>query len=32
MPDNMFTFEIKEHLGVITRYESGWRKELNLVS
>ncbi len=32
MPDNTFTFEIKEHLGVITRYESGWRKELNLVS
>ena len=32
MPDNTFTFEIREHLGVIARYESGWRKELNLVS
>ena len=25
-------FEIKKHIGVITEHETGWRKELNLVS
>lgn len=32
MPDKNITFEIKEHIGVITRYDSGWNKELNLIS
>lgn len=32
MPEKNITCEIREHLGVIARYESGWRKELNLVS
>lgn len=27
-----FSFEIKEHLGVITTNSSGWRRELNIVS
>ncbi|MGL4484492.1 MAG: YdbC family protein [Anaerovoracaceae bacterium] len=27
-----FSFEIKEHVGVIGDYSSGWTKELNLVS
>lgn len=26
------TFEIKEELGVIAKYPTGWQKELNLVS
>lgn len=26
------TFEIKKHIGVITEHETGWQKELNLVS
>ncbi len=26
-----FTFEIKEHIGVLGAYPTGWRKELNLV-
>jgi len=26
------TFEIKEHLGVISAYPTGWKKELNLVA
>lgn len=32
MPDRKITFEIKEHLGTITRNENGWNKELNLIS
>ena len=26
------TFEIKEHIGVLRVYHTGWKKELNLVS
>ena len=26
------TFEITDHLGVISSYPTGWRKELNLVA
>jgi hypothetical protein len=26
-----FSFEIKEHLGVIATYQTGWKKELNLI-
>ena len=26
------TFEIKQHIGVISVYPTGWRKELNLVA
>ena len=26
------TFEIKEHIGVLCVYHTGWKKELNLVS
>ena len=26
------TFEIKEHLGVLAAYPTGWNKELNVVS
>lgn len=26
-----FAFNIKEHIGVINTYPTGWRKELNLV-
>ena len=29
--DGDFTFEIKEHLGVINTYTTGWKKELNIV-
>lgn len=32
MPDRNITFEIKEHLGTIGKYESGWNKELNVIS
>ena len=32
MAYNDVTFEIKKHFGVITEHETGWRKELNLVS
>lgn len=32
MPERNITFEIREHIGVITRYESGWNKELNIIS
>lgn len=33
MNDNReFGFEIKEHIGVIAQYSSGWTKEVNLVS
>lgn len=27
-----FTYEIIKHVGVITEHESGWKKELNIVS
>lgn len=26
-----FTFEIKEHIGVLGSYSTGWKKELNLI-
>ena len=26
-----FSFEIKEHLGILGEYPTGWKKELNLV-
>ena len=29
---NTITFEIVDELGVLSTYESGWKKELNLVS
>ncbi|MGL4485012.1 MAG: YdbC family protein [Anaerovoracaceae bacterium] len=29
---NEFSFEIKEHVGILGDYSSGWTKELNLVS
>ena len=32
MPDRNITFEIREHLGTIARYGTGWNKELNLIS
>ena len=32
MPERNITFEIKEHLGTIANYESGWNKELNVIS
>lgn len=32
MPERNVTFEIREHLGVITRFESGWNRELNIIS
>lgn len=28
---NEFTFEIKKHIGDITAYPNGWKKEVNLV-
>ena len=30
--DREISFDIVEHLGVITTYSTGWNKELNLVS
>ncbi len=30
--DRDFSFEIKEHIGVIIQYDNGWNKELNVVS
>ena len=27
-----FTFEIREHLGILREYNNGWTKELNLIS
>lgn len=27
-----FTFEITKHIGVIKAYETGWSKEINIVS
>ena len=32
MPERNITFEIKEHLGTIANYETGWNKELNIIS
>lgn len=32
MPDKNITFEIREYLGVISKHESGWNKELNIIS
>lgn len=32
MPDRNITFEIREHLGTIAKYGTGWNKELNLIS
>lgn len=32
MSDKKITFEIKQHIGVISNQESGWSKELNVVS
>ena len=32
MPDRNITFEIKEHLGTIAKYGTGWNKELNIIS
>ena len=29
--ENEFAFSIKEHIGVIAKYSTGWKKELNLV-
>ena len=29
---NDITFEIREHIGVISEYPTGWSKEINLVS
>ena len=29
---DQITFEIKEHIGVLCVYHTGWKKELNLVS
>ena len=26
-----FSFEIKEHLGILGTYSTGWKKELNLI-
>lgn len=32
MQEKNVIFEVKEHLGVISKYETGWTKELNIVS
>ena len=32
MPDKNITFEIREYLGVISKNDSGWCKELNVIS
>lgn len=32
MMEHKITFEIKEHIGVICNQESGWTRELNIVS
>lgn len=32
MSERNITFEIKEHLGVITEFDNGWSKELNIIS
>ena len=31
MNDNRFTFEIKQHIGVLAEYPTGWCKEINIV-
>ena len=31
MKDDDFSFEIKEHLGDLFNYSTGWKKEVNLV-
>lgn len=32
MPEKNITFEIREHIGVITSFDSGWNRELNIIS
>lgn len=32
MSEKNITFEIREHLGIITKFESGWNRELNIIS
>ncbi len=32
MSERNITFEIREHLGVITKFDSGWNRELNIIS
>lgn len=32
MPDKNITYEIREYLGVISEHDSGWTKELNIIS
>lgn len=32
MRNNQYNFEIVKHIGVIDSYQSGWTKEINLVS
>ena len=32
MQENNIIYEVKEHLGVISRHDTGWTKELNIVS
>ncbi len=32
MSEKNITFEIKEHLGVIVRFDNGWTRELNIIS
>lgn len=32
MPDRNITFEIKEYLGTIAKYDTNWRRELNIIS
>lgn len=32
MQEKNVIFEVKEHLGLISKYETGWTKELNIVS
>lgn len=32
MNSEQVTFEIKEHIGVIMKYPTGWNKELNIIS
>ena len=32
MNNEQVTFEIKEHIGVIMQYPTGWSKELNIIS
>ena len=32
MGNSTVTFEIKKHIGVITEFPTGWKKEANIVS